>query len=36
MTIIGDRVTSIKEEELFLVPIIEPFSVSDEVVSVTV
>jgi hypothetical protein len=32
MTTIVDRVTSTKEEELLLVLVIEPLSVSDEVV----
>jgi hypothetical protein len=32
MTTIADRVTSMKEEELLLVYVIEPLSVSDEVV----
>jgi hypothetical protein len=34
MTTIADRVTSMKEEELFSVSVIEPLSVSDEVVVV--
>jgi hypothetical protein len=34
MTTIADRVTSMKEEELFSVSVIEPLSVSDEVVAV--
>jgi hypothetical protein len=34
MTTITNRVTSMKEEELFSVSVIEPLSVSDEVVSV--
>jgi hypothetical protein len=33
MTTIADRVTSMKEEELSLVSVIEPLSVSDEVVA---
>jgi hypothetical protein len=35
MTIIADKVTSMKEEELFSVSIIEPLSFSDEVVAIT-
>jgi hypothetical protein len=34
MTTIKDRVTSMKEEDLPLVSVIEPLSVSDEVVAV--
>jgi hypothetical protein len=34
MTTIADIVTSIKEEELFSVSVIEPLSVSDEVVAI--
>jgi hypothetical protein len=34
MTTIKDRVTSMKEEELPSVSVIEPLSVSDEVVAV--
>jgi hypothetical protein len=34
MTTLADRVTSMKEEELLSVPVIEPLSVSDEVVVV--
>jgi hypothetical protein len=33
MTTIADRVTSMKEEEILSVLVIEPLSVSDEVVS---
>jgi hypothetical protein len=33
MTTIKDRVTSMKEEELPSVLVIEPFSISDEVVA---
>jgi hypothetical protein len=34
MTTIADRVTSMKEEEIFSVSFIEPLSVLDEVVSI--
>jgi hypothetical protein len=34
MTTITDRITSMKEEELPLVSVIEPLSVSDEVISI--
>jgi hypothetical protein len=34
MTTIANRVTSIKEKEIFSVSVIEPLSVSDEVVIV--
>jgi hypothetical protein len=33
MTTMKDRVTSVKEEELSSVSVIEPLSISDEVVS---